>query len=123
MGLFSASIVAYIFSKRENIKNYNFVVSIGFFAIIQAAISMNISNAANMDFKVTFFHGVLYIIIPAYLIYEITPNNKDIIKKLDENYQKNISKLKEKILPGERNIKHKFYKSSQRNKSNKRKNK
>ena len=87
-GMVSLVCITMIFSKRKNIKNKDFVVCTGILALMQAVLSMKISNLDDVYiFNVSFMHGAIYIIIPAFLIYQITPSNKEILKKLENDKQ------------------------------------
>ena len=70
--------------------------------------SMKISNSEDVYvFNVSFMHGAIYIIIPAFLIYEITPNNKEVLRKLKDDIQDIKNDLNKLNLPANKKIRKK----------------
>ena len=111
-GMVSMSCVVKIFSNKKAIKNEDFLTVTGIFALMQAVMSMRISNSVDIDiFNVSFLHGAIYIIIPAFLIYEITPSNKEVLRKLKDDIQDIKNDLNKLNLPdNNKKIRKKFCK-------------
>ncbi|HHF1993764.1 TPA: hypothetical protein ACPJIC_001760, partial [Haemophilus influenzae] len=56
-------------------------------------------------------HGAIYIIIPAFLIYEITPSNREALRKLQDDIQDIKNDLNKLNLPdNNKKIRKKFCK-------------
>ncbi len=111
-GMVSMSCVVKIFSNKKAIKNEDFLEVTGIFALMQAVMSMRISNSVDVYiFNVSFIHGAIYIIIPAFLIYEITPSNKEVLRKLQDDIQDIKNDLNKLNLPdNNKKIRKKFCK-------------
>lgn len=111
-GMVSMSCVVKIFSNKKAIKNEDFLTVTGIFALMQAVMSMRISNSVDIYiFNVSFLHGAIYIIIPAFLIYEITPSNKEVLRKLKDDIQDIKNDLNKLNLPdNNKKIRKKFCK-------------
>ena len=84
--MFSAIFLVALFSKRKEIKidkqkiNEDFAVIIGILMLFQSVISMQISSNDCYEINITFFHGCMYIALPAFLVFEISKKDK---KELD----------------------------------------
>ena len=110
-GIVSMTCVVKIFSNKKAIKNEDFLVLTGILALMQAVMSMEISNSEDAYvFNVSFMHGAIYIIIPAFLIYEITPSNKEVLRKLKDDIQDIKNDLNKLNLPANKKIRKKFCK-------------
>ena len=110
-GIVSMTCVVKIFSNKKAIKNEDFLVLTGILALMQAVMSMEISNSEDVYvFNVSFMHGAIYIIIPAFLIYEITPSNKEVLRKLKDDIQDIKNDLNKLNLPANKKIRKKFCK-------------
>ncbi|HHF1789781.1 TPA: hypothetical protein ACPJDA_001863, partial [Haemophilus influenzae] len=111
-GIVSMSCVVKIFSNKKAIKNEDFLAVTGTFALMQAVMSMRISNSVDIYiFNVSFIHGAIYIIIPAFLIYEITPSNREALRKLQDDIQDIKNDLNKLNLPdNNKKIRKKFCK-------------
>ncbi len=110
-GIVSMTCVVKIFSNKKAIKNEDFLPLTGILALMQAVMSMKISNSEDVYvFNVSFMHGAIYIIIPAFLIYEITPNNKEVLRKLKDDIQDIKNDLNKLNLPANKKIRKKFCK-------------
>ena len=111
-GIVSISCVVKIFSNKKAIKNEDFLAFTGILALMQAVMSMRISNSENVYLlNVSFMHGAIYIIIPAFLIYEITPSNKEVLRKLKDDIQDIKNDLNKLNLPdNNKKIRKKFCK-------------
>lgn len=79
--LYFASILAvfimiHLFSRKNKI-NHDFIVIVGIGILMQTIISMIVSSNDVYSFNIKFLHGIWYISLPAFLIYEISNSKKD----------------------------------------------